>query len=467
MYGFLKLIPSLILIAFVALVLQADPPLSASAQPGNPAKDVCQKFDPEDYFVPYPQNPTYILAYLIPDCPFRDFSVEVEQTPIPTPYLVKLRWLHPENGMPRADTYPMHAETGSLGQNDYGPIVGFRDSPIYVDDGMLEEPFTWTLGLTVQLPAGRNVGIDLTPGQTQPSVDLVSGQTLAGVLAFTTISTVTSTPPLEGPKLLNQQMIITEPTPSSTSTEELIWEVEMPVSSTAFQPLVVEMAVAGKTDQGDTLKVILVDPEGAVAPPATPYTVTSTANTFGLTVKSTTSLPSFLPATPLASAQTLKAGDRYWLVIKVEGQWSLGMNTTNGGAGLPNQRLWRRDYDGTLEELQADLAFQFIGTATSTLSPAEEPFIPGTSLSMRIAPQPFHGRTRISFEGSGQEASIRIYDLRGRTIRTLQVPMSGDRGTISWDGRDNAGQRLGAGTYLVKVQTNTGLASSRKVTLLR
>ena len=459
----LKILPSIILVIFVLLIVQADPPRSVHAQQGFLALITCEKYDAESYYVPLPPGGTHILAPLVADCPVDAFTVEVEPGSQEVLYRLKLRWLDPATGMPLEETFPMHAEEDLLPQNDPGPLHASRETAVCTNDVLLQNTSPWVLGLTAEIAPGRNAGVDLTAGQTPPSLDLVSGQYLAGVLAFTTTGTVTTTMPVVDPLLLARQLVVTGATPSSSSTEELIWEFNTPASSTAFLASTVELAIAGKSVNGDSLEVQIVDPLGLLEPIIGPGTPTTTLTPFKVRAKATTSLPSFLPGMATESENVLQAGTRYWLIIKVKGEWTLGTDVSQDGEGDPG-RLWRRDFDGSIEELQADLAFELVGSATTTSPTGVDPTVGlQSSLSMRISPMPFRQRTRISFEGAGTEARVEIYDLRGRAVRSLRLPMDRGRGVFTWDGRDDSGSSVGAGSYMVRVSTDAGRVASRKV----
>ena len=59
-------------------------------------------------------------------------------------------------------------------------------------------------------------------------------------------------------------------------------------------------------------------------------------------------------------------------------------------------------------------------------------------------------------------ARVRLYDLQGRVLRTLH---EGDlaRGVtrVAWDGRDAAGRDVGAGLYLLRLETPLGSTVTR------
>lgn len=63
----------------------------------------------------------------------------------------------------------------------------------------------------------------------------------------------------------------------------------------------------------------------------------------------------------------------------------------------------------------------------------------------------FNSSVRLTIEGSlGGRTSLRIYDQRGRFVRRLAADDEGRQTqTLLWDGRDQGGTRLTAGTYYV------------------
>jgi hypothetical protein len=90
-----------------------------------------------------------------------------------------------------------------------------------------------------------------------------------------------------------------------------------------------------------------------------------------------------------------------------------------------------------------------------------------TSLRMAF-PNPFDKSTTVvlSLHQSGP-ASVRVFDVAGRTVRTLLAGLqpAGER-TLAWDGRDDGGTRLGAGVYLLRLET-AGHSETRAVRLVR
>jgi flagellar hook assembly protein FlgD len=70
-------------------------------------------------------------------------------------------------------------------------------------------------------------------------------------------------------------------------------------------------------------------------------------------------------------------------------------------------------------------------------------------------PNPFHDRTTLRFEvraSAPAVALVRIYDLLGRLVRVLAVPVSGPGVyEVVWDGLSNTGQPVPAGSYVYTV----------------
>lgn len=93
----------------------------------------------------------------------------------------------------------------------------------------------------------------------------------------------------------------------------------------------------------------------------------------------------------------------------------------------------------------------------------------GTSpLSMIAAPNPFRVETAIRFTTpSSGTASLSIYDVAGRLVRTLaQGSRPGGNHVVNWDGRDANGRSVSAGVYFSRVETEERMETKR-ITLVR
>jgi hypothetical protein len=85
------------------------------------------------------------------------------------------------------------------------------------------------------------------------------------------------------------------------------------------------------------------------------------------------------------------------------------------------------------------------------------------------APNPFNPATEIRYSvpDDGGELSLRIYDVRGRLIRSLVdgEGIPGER-SVTWDGRDERGQAVASGVYFYRL-TTAEFTQTRKMALLK
>ena len=103
-----------------------------------------------------------------------------------------------------------------------------------------------------------------------------------------------------------------------------------------------------------------------------------------------------------------------------------------------------------------------------SLSPPED----APSLGLQVEPSPFSverdGATRIRYalETVPNLVRVRIFDARGRKVRTLEdARLSGRSGELIWKGRDDAGNPVRIGVYVVHfeaVQTEAGTIATFK-----
>jgi hypothetical protein len=87
----------------------------------------------------------------------------------------------------------------------------------------------------------------------------------------------------------------------------------------------------------------------------------------------------------------------------------------------------------------------------------------------RPRPNPFRASTAVTFRtrpGSGTPAAA-VLDARGRRVRVLSASPAGPdgSGSVVWDGRDDAGRRVAAGTYWLYIRAGAGEAVQRVVRL--
>jgi Ca-activated chloride channel family protein len=97
-----------------------------------------------------------------------------------------------------------------------------------------------------------------------------------------------------------------------------------------------------------------------------------------------------------------------------------------------------------------------------------------TSLRLVISasyPNPFTDRTRIVIaipaSARGRTATVTVHDMNGRLVRTLATTeLAPGRHELEWDGRDDSGALVPAGTYLCRVEC-AGETSARTLMLVR
>lgn len=93
---------------------------------------------------------------------------------------------------------------------------------------------------------------------------------------------------------------------------------------------------------------------------------------------------------------------------------------------------------------------------------------PAARVNLTAQPNPFNPRTVVSFDlATRGRAQVAIHDMRGRLVATLvDDVLDAGRHSQEWDGRDDAGEQVAAGTYLVRVRTAAGF-ESRTISLVK
>ncbi|MEX1276702.1 MAG: C-GCAxxG-C-C family (seleno)protein [Bacteroidota bacterium] len=84
-------------------------------------------------------------------------------------------------------------------------------------------------------------------------------------------------------------------------------------------------------------------------------------------------------------------------------------------------------------------------------------------------PNPFNPRTRIQFSiPAAATVDLAIYDIHGRLVRNLLASEHRESGryAIEWDGKDNAGGKVGTGSYFCRMQAG-GFSATKKLSLLK
>jgi hypothetical protein len=76
---------------------------------------------------------------------------------------------------------------------------------------------------------------------------------------------------------------------------------------------------------------------------------------------------------------------------------------------------------------------------------------------LRAWPNPTAGAARIDFGMPiPGDASLALFDVRGRCVRSMAIAAGGNTTSVLWDGLDSRGRRLAPGVYFVQLRTVQG-----------
>ena len=120
--------------------------------------------------------------------------------------------------------------------------------------------------------------------------------------------------------------------------------------------------------------------------------------------------------------------------------------------------------------LEAAFDDVLLSTRTFSLVAVNPPPTSTHQLALENAyPMPSAGPTTVFFtlpgtDGATVRASLRLYDARGRLVRTLRDgELPAGRTSAVWDGADESGRHVGAGTYLLRLEAGRRWASEKVV----
>jgi hypothetical protein len=91
------------------------------------------------------------------------------------------------------------------------------------------------------------------------------------------------------------------------------------------------------------------------------------------------------------------------------------------------------------------------------------PETPPAIAVVRAYPNPFNGRMTVSLAGAdgGAQAVLGAFDLRGRRVGSIAIPLIAGRGEAVWAAEDQAGRPLPTGTYVLRQEGVVRPASIR------
>jgi hypothetical protein len=182
----------------------------------------------------------------------------------------------------------------------------------------------------------------------------------------------------------------------------------------------------------------------------------------------------------------LDSRDGYWRVYykmrDTSGMWSADFPVSassypyQGVAGNPSVAadrygnvhvVWHVDYWDSLDILDGGDIFyrtkeapvgveQWFGVGTSMPNPVE---------LWQNRPNPFNQSTEIRFEvGQPAHVVLQIYDITGRLVRTLvRGRIDNNVRVVRWDGKDDCGREVGAGTFLCRLEVGSRIFSRKMI----
>jgi hypothetical protein len=163
-----------------------------------------------------------------------------------------------------------------------------------------------------------------------------------------------------------------------------------------------------------------------------------------------------------ASAETVHVTLYYQTTTKEYVEFLRDENTTNS-AGDDLYAAWAAHGKG------APVAMAEISTPVEILTDvAEAEVAPRPALALHAgAPNPFRSSTTISYAVPERgKVSVRVYDIRGRSVRTLVDEVQAARfHTAIWDGRDDGGRAVDSGVYFIRLQAGDKTITKRSLLL--
>ena len=104
----------------------------------------------------------------------------------------------------------------------------------------------------------------------------------------------------------------------------------------------------------------------------------------------------------------------------------------------------------------------------TTSSTCEGLSLPETYALHQNYPNPFNPETNIGYDLADESmVSLKVYDMKGTLVKTLlNENQSSGHKTVKWDGTSDLGQKVSAGLYLYRIQTE-GFTSTKKMALLK
>jgi hypothetical protein len=117
-------------------------------------------------------------------------------------------------------------------------------------------------------------------------------------------------------------------------------------------------------------------------------------------------------------------------------------------------------YEVNIDDVELVTSGEPVGVPEKTLLPSD---------TLTCTPNPMTRFAQVSFQlKQAGRVELRIFDLAGRVVRNLLVQNNHPAGTVrvSWDGRNEHGNRVGSGVYFLTLRTQSSW-SSKKILVVR
>jgi hypothetical protein len=152
-------------------------------------------------------------------------------------------------------------------------------------------------------------------------------------------------------------------------------------------------------------------------------------------------------------------------VLQANGRWiNGGFGYNSGNSPLLDNEVYSLAFDASTGEtyLSTPKGISILHTPFAT--PKE------SYSSIHVYPQPFNPdiHSRVIIQGLMDNSSVKILTVAGEMIKELNSENAMVQGfEAQWDGRDDAGDKVGSGVYLLYFYNEDGAASTYKLAILR
>jgi len=107
-----------------------------------------------------------------------------------------------------------------------------------------------------------------------------------------------------------------------------------------------------------------------------------------------------------------------------------------------------------------------IYTTNTTPVSGSDPLPLAMEIELSCYPNPFNTSTTITFKPRLKEATLEIFDLAGRKVRSYNLGQLSGEGQITWRGTNETGEQVSSGIYFCRLSTES-LSATKRLVLIR